>query len=669
MTNFSEFKTAVDRQMTLMSGHELFRTDVDKDELWQAYLESFPPDSNPIFRERTEHDCQCCKQFIRSAGNMVAIIDGQLVSIWDVEEVDEPYQTVAGNMASVVTSWPIANVFRHFEKHLGTDHNHQLLENGETLRWNHFHYELPNKFVDRDPGPYLSGTRSNKEVFKRSLDEISLEAIETVLELIEQSSIYRGEEHLSIVELLLDCKVTYTDLRESLKDIYCWELSVTLGGAAKIRNTVIGTLLVDISEGVPLDTAVKSFETKVAPTNYKRPTALITKAMIDKAQAKVKELGIEDSLHRRYAVAEDLTINNVLFADRSVKKSMNVFDELAEEVPDKIGNLDKVDEVDLDTFINSILPKAESIELMVENKHTNNLVSLIAPTDAATKRIFKWDNNFSWAYNGGVTDSIKERVKSAGGNVEGVLRCSLSWFNYDDLDIHVEEPNQNHISYRTRGKIHSSSGMLDVDMNANGGNTREAVENIVWTDRSRMRTGAYRVWINNYNQRETVDVGFDVEIEFDGVTSSFHYNKRVANEQNVEVAIFMYTHENGIRFIESLPSTQASKEVWGITTHKFHKVNLVMNSPNHWDGEKIGNKHLFFILDKCKNDKSARGFFNEFLKEDLREYRKVFEVLGSKMKTEKSDHQLSGLGFSSTQRNQIVCRVKGSFTRTIKVNL
>ena len=93
-----------------------------------------------------------------------------------------------------------------------------------------------------------------------------------------------------------------------------------------------------------------------------------------------------------------------------------------------------------------------------------------------------------------------------------------------------------------------------------------------------------------------------------------------------------------------------------------------MNSPNHWDGEKTGNKHWFFILDGCKNDSKARGFFNEFLDEGLRDHRKVFEVLGSKMKTEKSDEQLSGLGFSSTQKNHVLCKVGGSFNRTIKIN-
>lgn len=36
-----------------------FQTDADKEELWNTYLESFPPDRNQIYRTRREFDCSC----------------------------------------------------------------------------------------------------------------------------------------------------------------------------------------------------------------------------------------------------------------------------------------------------------------------------------------------------------------------------------------------------------------------------------------------------------------------------------------------------------------------------------------------------------------------------------------------------------------------------------
>lgn len=47
---------------------------------------------------------------------------------------------------------------------------------------------------------------------------------------------------------------------------------------------------------------------------------------------------------------------------------------------------------------------------------------------------------------------------------------------------------------------------------------------------------------------------------------------------------------------------------------------------------------------------------------------KVFEVLADKMKTPYQEHQLSGLGFSSTMRNSVIVKVDGTFSRTLKVN-
>lgn len=39
----------------------------------------------------------------------------------------------------------------------------------------------------------------------------------------------------------------------------------------------MGTLLINLSEGMDLENAVKQYENIMAPANYKRPTAIITK--------------------------------------------------------------------------------------------------------------------------------------------------------------------------------------------------------------------------------------------------------------------------------------------------------------------------------------------------------------------------------------------------------
>ena len=134
---FSDIKIGVQKQFDRMKSHSLFRVQVDKDLLWQTYLNSFPEGTNTTFRERTEHDCQCCRQFIRAIGNVVAVIDGKLESIWDVK-VGGHYQIVADALSTLIKKSSIENVFLHTEHTAGTDKNYQNLESGEILTWEHF---------------------------------------------------------------------------------------------------------------------------------------------------------------------------------------------------------------------------------------------------------------------------------------------------------------------------------------------------------------------------------------------------------------------------------------------------------------------------------------------------------------------------------------------------
>lgn len=668
MSDFHPFKVAVSKQFDKLAKHQLFVTDVSKDSLWETYLESFLPEDNPIFRERREYDCNCCKQFIRAGGNVVAFIDGKIQTIWDIK-VPAKFQRVADAMAELVRSQAVAGIYLHSERHIGTDKSRDGIDN---IVWEHFHQVLPRTVVKRgsDIATLRGKVNTNQKVLRRSLDEISQESIEIVSELIDQGSLYRGTEHKRTIDLLKRLRRVYGETKN--QEEFLWTQAVTLGAKCSIRNTVIGTLLVDISEGTDLEVAVKKYEDKVAPHNYKRSSALVTQKMIENAQAKVNELGIEDSLPRRFAVTEDLTINNVLFADRTAKQVMLggglLTDMLEGNATQGTIDFGKIEEVAIDKFIADILPKAHSVELYLENKHEANLVSLIAPVHAHAQNILKWDNNFSWSYNGEVTDSeMRQNVKKAGGSVDGVLRFSIQWNedgrpNTSDLDAHARGPKNEHIYFVSKGRVHSSSGMLDVDITQPRG---VAVENIIYTDLNKMPDGEYAFSVHNY--RQGTGKGFRAELEFNGKILSFQYDKKMTGKARAVVGKIK-KKGNTLTLVESMPTIdEVNKEVWGLQSNNFHKVSMAMLSPNHWDGQDEGNKHFFFMLENCKNPDDARGLYNEFLTGALHEHRKVFEMLGAKLKAAHSDQQLSGLGFSSTQRNEAVVRVRGSFNRVIKL--
>lgn len=646
-TSFSVLADAVEKQWNEMSKGELYVTDAS--DLFEHYLASFPEGSNPVFRERTEHDCSCCKQFVRNVGNVVAIRNGQYVTIWDVD-VPEPYATVAKAMASHVRDSQIVSVFRTKELKFGAKTTVEIRDNGTTHTWSHFYAKIGPHRVG-NPGTVKGQVASAFQVLRRGLTEITLSAVDEVLDLINSNALYRGAEFKGAVE---GWRVLLANKPENL-DLYVW--NNVQNPAACFRNTVIGTLVQDISDGVDIEKAVKSFESKVAPTNYKRPTALITPKMIAAAVETLQELNLESAVERRFARLEDVSVNDVLFVDNSARGKMKGGLEgvLLEAVKPQAVSIDNATPIGIDDFLANILPQATSIDLLLENKHLGNFVSLTAPVHEDAGCLFKWGNNFAWSYDGDVADSIKQRVKSAGGKIDALMRTSLAWSNYDDLDIHVIEPCGNRIYF---GSKRGRTGVLDVDMNAGWGRSRKPVENVAF---SKIVTGVYEVDVNQYCRRETTDVGFTLEFEHGGEIKQYHYDKAV---QGTVKCLNIHVVKGKLERVEviekNLKAGDAATEKWGVTTTQLVQVNSLMASPNYWSGRGVGNKHWFFILKDCVNPLPARGIYNEFLKPELEKHRKVFEVLASKTKCPVTQDQLSGVGFSSTRGDVAVVVVKGN---------
>ncbi|WP_303982200.1 hypothetical protein [Niallia circulans] len=678
---FKHFKEQLQDNFTLLTKESthLFEVNLDKDELWSTYLDSFPPGTNEVYRESREFDCSCCRQFIKNIGNAVVIKNNEIKTIWDFETGDTTFQPVVEALSNFVKSKAVSDIWISKLKKIGTNKNYEQSENGNVVEWDHFYLELPNKFINRSSSSEAEvkgSLRDTRNVFKRSLEEITEESLLTVLELISQNSLYKGEEWKGVLTEFQKYKRAYDKLESSIeKDNYAWEQSVNIGGSiGRIRNHSIGTLLINISEGIDLDTAVRKYEAIVAPSNYKRPKAIFTKKMLEDAKKTIEELGFLDSLSRRYATLDDITINNILFSNKDAAKRINgldIFEEMSNQIPINPKKFSRVEEISIDDFVKNVLPTSQEVEVLLENRHSNNMVSLIAPENKDSKSMFKWDNAFSWAYSGNITDSsMKERVKSAGGNVEGVLRFSIQWNDVEqdgnDLDAHCIEPNGNEIYYGNKVNRYTT-GQLDVDI-INPQRNTPAVENITWADKNKMQIGTYKFIVHNFSHRGGRS-GFRAEIEFEGQIYSFEHSKELRNNENVLVAEVYFDGEN-FTIKEKLPSNVSTKEIWNLKTNQFVPVSVVMFSPNYWDEQKcIGHKHYFFMLKDCINSENPNGFYNEFLKEDLVKHKRVFEALGSKMAVKGVEDQLSGLGFSSTKRNELLVKVKGQSERIVKVKI
>lgn len=643
--DFYKFGNLVRAKFADMSKGELYT--VETNNLWDYYLTTFPEGSNELFGTRTEHDCQCCRQFLRNVGDVVSInVDGTLETIWDVVGAEYPYDVVAEKMKVFVKSAKINGLFRTTEKSFGANTTSSHVD-GKLLNWNHFSCLIDKKYQSDAVGTVKSEFSSKAAVFSRGLSEISIVALETIEDIVETNSLYRGAEFLAPVTAFKNLLKEYNSSRN--KDAFIWKNCNHF--AAIIRNTAIGSLALDLSEGKDLESSVKSFESKVGAINYKRPTALITQGMIDLAMKTIDDLGLESALHRRFANISDVHINDVLFVDNSVKSLLKggIAGLLEEEVAQKSVDMSNTQDIDIDSFMRNIVPRSKSVKLFVENEHTGNFASITAPIDADAKKIFKWNNGFAWSYDGNIADSIKEKVKRAGGNVDAKLRVSLSWFNTDDLDIHVIEPNGNRIYFGNK------SNKLDVDMNV-GGESREPVENVSWNT---IVDGKYKIIVNNFRLRETSNFGFVIEIANENNVNHISHNKIVRGEVEVADMIVKNGTIQSITCKDGMENKSISQHKWGVDTQTLVTVKTIMKSPNHWGDNSVGNLHWFFILENCINNAPTRGIYNEFLIQELDKHRKVFEVLGNKTMCQPVSNQLSGLGFSSTKKDSVKVFAKG----------
>lgn len=183
-------------------------------------------------------------------------------------------------------------------------------------------------------------------------------ALETALDLIDSNSVYRGAEFRKGVAEFQKIKLAYDQMSEREKNTYLWNNASF--PFARLRNTAVGTFLIDLSEGeMSIEAAVEAFGRKTDPTNYKRPTSIITKGMVEQAMKTIQELDLEPALDRRHARLSDVSVNDVLWVSNAAQAKMKdgVAGLLAGEVIRK-ADTGKAEDILIDDFMKDVLPKA-----------------------------------------------------------------------------------------------------------------------------------------------------------------------------------------------------------------------------------------------------------------------------------------------------------------------
>jgi len=168
-----------------------------------------------------------------------------------------------------------------------------------------------------------------------------------------------------------------------------------------------------------------------------------------------------------------------------------------------------------------------------------------------------------------VHDDTMARLEREGARV-GDVTISLSWDDFNDLDLYVTAPCGETISYRQRSS--ADGGMLDVDMNAGGANSREPVENVFFGDAEagiEGPRGRYVVSVNNYAYHERNGDGkpvpFKVIVRKNGETTEFRGQcVGTGEDSRVTVCEFEYTGRIA-RPVDTAPSALAAANLVAVT--------------------------------------------------------------------------------------------------------
>ena len=640
--DYTDFlKRVNDRFVSNIDGGKapLFKTDAS--DLWEIYLSGFDTPE-----ERQHHNCNACKSFINHYGNLVTIDEhgNTKTAIWDAADAPPLYKKSLKAMAKAVNAAKVTSVFLSSEKNLGIF---------ESNGWAHLSVVLPALALYRGrtktAGQAMAAKREDYGILQRSIADYSLSTATKALDLLKSGTMYRPEIAMPVATFFFNLKTTLEGLpstgkSKTKRDNIVW-LAVAKSSEAltHVRSSIIGTVLDDVELGEDSATIAANWRSKTNSTVYQRAQVAPSQGQINQAEKLVEKLGVEPSLHRRYATLDELQKLWVGKEFKTVahKSQGGVFGNIKPKgvvVPEGNLSIAGTTQITWDKFQRTVLADAAKMEMFVDKSLSNRFAALVTAQIPDSPPILQWDkegdrNPFSWYYAAGIDAEAQRRVEKAGGQYkDNDLRVTLIWEDRHDLDLHVQQPNRETIFFGH--KRSSTGGYLDVDMNI-GGETTEPVENVRWTRGAPV--GAYKVGVARYNSGSRRDSAthspFTLEIATRGqVFRVTGVNTRCTGSSSESFVQFDFdgTTINNLRLLgyAQMQSVDMTAD-WNLVNSEFVPVTAVVASPNTWGGKTTQHgRHIFFTLEGCKDttEGAGRGFFSEMLNAELKPIRATLEA-------------------------------------------
>ena len=434
--NYNTYDRASDEYESLLEGirksfdeetrkqKPLFETNTS--DLYDIFTNNLPSDARQI------HDCRTCRNFVNRYGGLVRINDDDELEPVMWKYAPSFYKPAVDAVYNAVKNSKITGVFITSERRLGTP---------KTGYWTHMSVDVPKFMVfnNRLLNSYQKSAEKYEDfkMIQNAVNEYSIKTVESAVNLLRSDSMYRGEKVLGIAEWFLDVlKVAKGNPKRS--NILWKRVATAPAGFCHISASMIGTLLDDISDGMDLESVRNRFNAKMNPLKYQRPQAAPTAGNVEQAEKIIAELGLENSLKRRFARLDEIdtvwrpagktytlvtsTTPSAVFADIKTKESYSSKRDRA-YTPQTTMTWSK--------FQRTVLPNAKKIELEI-GIGVNTYAAIVTAEDPNSPPIIRWDteehrNPFSWYLYSGKSYPSEWNLSTSRAEVTGIALQPNLW--------------------------------------------------------------------------------------------------------------------------------------------------------------------------------------------------------------------------------------------------
>lgn len=353
---------------------------------------------------RQHHNCSACRHFFNHFSGLVQVQeDGSLKSaLFDLADTPEYYRPSISKLLREVEHSTITRPFYTELEMLGTR---------QTGLWHHMAVVPVTK--TEDAGAVAARKVQDLEQVRRAIIEFPQDVLNKAVTLLDSDMLYRSEKVIAPATWLRDVAQRWLDNDHTkARGNLLWDAVVRApAGFCHPRTSMIGTLLEDLMTlkcgqhpSITLDVVVQKFKAKMNPLDYQRPQAPPKAGTIAQAGKLVEELGITDSLRRRWmdiSEVEHRLWNSYAEQVDSSQAPTGIFNYLLNKsvkTPELVSGTAL--HVSWHKFSRDVMPTAQAIQYSVPPSN-ENYVALVTSAVEGSKPIMQWDydearNPVSW---------------------------------------------------------------------------------------------------------------------------------------------------------------------------------------------------------------------------------------------------------------------------------